>query len=72
MVDSARRYQAQTRDYLYRCIRQALLAYCLLGALLLLTSFGASPPCVPWHARLTRSAPVRGGTVKRLRARADP
>ena len=39
MVDSARRYQAQTRDYLYRCIRQALLAYCLLGALLLLTSF---------------------------------
>ena len=26
MVDSARRYQAQTRDYLYRCIRQALLA----------------------------------------------
>ena len=39
MVDSARRYQAQTRDYLYRCSRQALLAYCLLGALLLLTSF---------------------------------
>ena len=39
MVDSAKRYQAQTREYLYRCIRQALLSYCLLGALLLLTSF---------------------------------
>ena len=33
MVDSAKRYQAQTREYLYRCIRQALLSYCLLGAL---------------------------------------
>ncbi|MGL5812461.1 MAG: ATP-binding protein [Aeromonas sp.] len=39
MVDSAKRYQDQTREYLYQCIRQALLAYCLLGALLLLTSF---------------------------------
>ncbi|WP_425904416.1 ATP-binding protein [Aeromonas sp. FL131] len=39
MVDSAKRYLAQTRDYLYQCIRQALLAYSLLGALLLLTSF---------------------------------
>ena len=27
MVDSAKRYLAQTRDYLYQCIRQALLAY---------------------------------------------
>ena len=39
MVDSAKRYLVQTRDYLYQCIRQALLAYSLLGALLLLTSF---------------------------------
>ncbi|ABO89426.1 two-component system sensor histidine kinase PhoQ [Aeromonas salmonicida subsp. salmonicida A449] len=39
MVDSAKRYLAQTRNYLYQCIRQALLAYSLLGALLLLTSF---------------------------------
>lgn len=39
MVDSAKRYLLQTRDYLYQCIRQALLAYALLGALLLLTSF---------------------------------
>ncbi|HGY1053441.1 TPA: ATP-binding protein [Aeromonas salmonicida subsp. pectinolytica] len=39
MVDSAKRYLAKTRDYLYQCIRQALLAYSLLGALLLLTSF---------------------------------
>ncbi len=27
MVDSAKRYLVQTRDYLYQCIRQALLAY---------------------------------------------
>lgn len=39
MVDSAKRYLAQTRNYLCQCIRQALLAYSLLGALLLLTSF---------------------------------
>jgi len=39
MIDSTERYQAQTRAYLYRCIRQALLAYALLGALLLFTSF---------------------------------
>ena len=39
MVDSAKHYQAQSREYLYQCIRQALLSYCLLGALLLLTSF---------------------------------
>lgn len=39
MIDSTERYQAQTRAYLYQCIRQALLAYALLGILLLLTSF---------------------------------
>ncbi|MFM5140640.1 ATP-binding protein [Aeromonas rivipollensis] len=39
MVDSAKNYQAQTQAYLYQSIRQALLAYALLLALLLLTSF---------------------------------
>ena len=45
MVDSARRYQAQTRRLpSTAAFRQALLAYCLLGALLLLTSFWSLPP----------------------------
>ncbi|MGY4025972.1 ATP-binding protein [Aeromonas rivuli] len=39
MIDSATSYQQQVQDYLYQCMRQALLAYALLGALLLLTSF---------------------------------
>ncbi|WP_429081634.1 ATP-binding protein [Aeromonas bivalvium] len=39
MIDSAKGYLQKMQDYLYQCIRLALLAYALLGALLLLTSF---------------------------------
>ncbi|MGE6109306.1 ATP-binding protein [Aeromonas sobria] len=39
MIDSANQYQQQIRVYLYQRIRIALIAYLLLGALLLLTSF---------------------------------
>ncbi|MGL6152333.1 MAG: ATP-binding protein [Aeromonas sobria] len=39
MIDSAKRYHAESRAYLYQIARQALLAYLLLAGLLLLTTF---------------------------------
>ncbi|MFB2863436.1 ATP-binding protein [Aeromonas sp. MdU4] len=39
MIDSAKRYHAEARAYLYQTIRQALLAYLLLAGLLLLTTY---------------------------------
>ncbi|MGL5992935.1 MAG: ATP-binding protein, partial [Aeromonas sobria] len=39
MIDSAKRYHAESRAYLYQIARQALLAYLLLAGLLLITTF---------------------------------